>query len=411
METTHPWPEGPSTTWKKLIEELDEGRDFATQLKSEGPSTTRKKLIEVLDEGRDFATQLKSEGPSTTRKKLIEELDEGRDIATQLKSLLHKRLEITHDHASPSPSPDELVSKIMRSFTESLSILSCKSVEVIHRNLAVSHAASHCDDPRSDDYDYFHDSDDSGGSDDSGENRKRPTPKDRRGCYKGRMKDAGTFEVPLSQAKTDLGLQSQAGNWNKSSEVGPAYTVPERDQESTQSALTQLTGSRDSEGVGDAETIEGGNGANPKRRMKDAGTFEFPLSQAKTDLGLQSQAGNWNRSSQVVPAYTVPERDQEPTQTALTRLTGSSDSEGEGDAETIEEGNGSNPKGRMKDAGISEVPLSHKTVAEPKIMVGKGNPYQGVIILSPPSPNRTVPNPMFDLRYPLFGVGTGFVKD
>ena len=31
----------------------------------------------------------------------------------------------------------------------------------------------------------------------------------------------------------------------------------------------------------------------------------------------------------------------------------------------------------MKDAGTSEVPLSHKTVAEPKIMVGKGNPYQG----------------------------------
>ena len=31
----------------------------------------------------------------------------------------------------------------------------------------------------------------------------------------------------------------------------------------------------------------------------------------------------------------------------------------------------------MKDAGTSEVPLSHKTMVEPKIMVGKGNPYQG----------------------------------
>ena len=31
----------------------------------------------------------------------------------------------------------------------------------------------------------------------------------------------------------------------------------------------------------------------------------------------------------------------------------------------------------MKDSGTSGVPLSHKTVAEPKIMVGKGNPYQG----------------------------------
>ena len=121
-----------------------------------------------------------SEGPSTTRKKVIKELVEGRDFATQLKFILHKPLEITHDHASPSPSPSpsphELASKIMRSFTETLSVLtsSCESGEVIHRNLAVSHAASHCDDPRSDD------------SDDSGESRKRPTPKDRRGCYKRR---------------------------------------------------------------------------------------------------------------------------------------------------------------------------------------------------------------------------------
>ena len=69
-----------------------------------------------------------------------------------------------------------------------------------------------------------------------------------------------------SQAKPDLGLQSQAGNWNKSSQVVPAYIVPERDQESTQTTLTQLTGSRDSEGVGDAKTIEEGNGPNPKRR-------------------------------------------------------------------------------------------------------------------------------------------------
>ena len=109
---------------------------------------------------------------------MIGELVEGRDFATQLKSILHKPLEITHDHASPSPSPSphELASKIMRSFTETLSVLtsSCESGEVIHRNLAVSDAASHCDDPRSDD------------SDDSGESRKRPTPKDRRGCYKRR---------------------------------------------------------------------------------------------------------------------------------------------------------------------------------------------------------------------------------
>ena len=68
------------------------------------------------------------------------------------------------------------------------------------------------------------------------------------------------------KTKPDLGFKSQAGNWTKSSQVVPAYAVPERDQESAQTALTQLTGSRDSEGVGNAEKIEEGNGPNPKRR-------------------------------------------------------------------------------------------------------------------------------------------------
>ena len=45
----------------------------------------------------------------------------------------------------------------------------------------------------------------------------------------------------------------------------PAYTVLERDQESTQIALTRLTGSRDSEGEDDVETIEEVDGPNPKR--------------------------------------------------------------------------------------------------------------------------------------------------
>ena len=69
-----------------------------------------------------------------------------------------------------------------------------------------------------------------------------------------------------SQAKPNLGLQSQARNWSKSSQVVPAYSIPERDQESTQTALTRLTRSRDSEGEGDAETIEEGDEPNPKRR-------------------------------------------------------------------------------------------------------------------------------------------------
>ncbi|KAM3713894.1 hypothetical protein ACB098_01G293500 [Castanea mollissima] len=110
----------------------------------------------------------------------------------------------------------------------------------------------------------------------------------------------------------------------------------------------------------------------PNKRAKEGSDLSGNTnSQAKPDLGLQNQAGNWNKSSQVVPAYTVPERDQESTQTAPTQLTGSSDSEEEGDAETREEGGGDepNPKRRMTDAGTSEVPLSHKTVTEPKIIV------------------------------------------
>ena len=63
---------------------------------------------------------------------------------------------------------------------------------------------------------------------------------------------------------------------------------------------------------------------------------------------MQNQAGNWNKSSQVVPAYSVPERDQESTQTAPTQLTGSSDSEEEGDAETREEGGGDEPNPKRR---------------------------------------------------------------
>ena len=57
------------------------------------------------------------------------------------------------------------------------------------------------------------------------------------------------------------------------------------------------------------------------KRAKESSDLSGNInSQAKTDLGLQNQAGNWNKSSQVVPAYIVPERDQESTQLALTRL-------------------------------------------------------------------------------------------
>lgn len=87
----------------------------------------------------------------------------------------------------------------------------------------------------------------------------------------------------------------------------------------------------------------------PNKRAKEGSDLSGNTnSQAKSDLGLQNQAGNWNKSSQVVPAYSVPERDQESTQTAPTQLTGSSDSEEEGDAETREEGGGDEPNPKRR---------------------------------------------------------------
>jgi hypothetical protein len=87
----------------------------------------------------------------------------------------------------------------------------------------------------------------------------------------------------------------------------------------------------------------------PNRRAKENSDLNGNInSQAKPDLGFQSQAGNLNKLSEVVPAYSVPERDQESTQTAPTQLPGSSDSEEEGDAETREEGDGDEPNPKRR---------------------------------------------------------------
>ncbi|KAL0013070.1 hypothetical protein SO802_000139 [Lithocarpus litseifolius] len=152
-----------------------------------------------------------------------------------------------------------------------------------------------------------------------------------------------------SQAKPDLVLQSLSGNMNILSEFAPAYSVPEKNQEFTVSTQTK----RDREEEGHvSEIVYRGVHNHSKhqyriKREKEGIDLSGNInSQAKPDLGLQSQAGNWSKSSQVVRAYLVPERDQESTQTALTQLTGSRDSEGEGDAETIEAGDEPNPKRR-----------------------------------------------------------------
>lgn len=115
----------------------------------------------------------------SNHKRLIKELVEGKKTATELQMLLQKPF---GDHGSASA--EELVVKIMTSFTESLFVLAAEKKnpgdghedhqsgafgEVYQIKPEPSH--SHCDD-RS--------------SGDSGESRKGQGSKDRRGCYKRR---------------------------------------------------------------------------------------------------------------------------------------------------------------------------------------------------------------------------------
>ncbi|KAF5457108.1 hypothetical protein F2P56_021239 [Juglans regia] len=108
----------------------------------------------------------------------------------------------------------------------------------------------------------------------------------------------------------------------------------------------------------------------PNRRAKEGSDLNVNI-QAKSDLCPQSRAGNQNKSSETVSAYSVPQVDQESTGAGALKLPGSSDSEEEGDVEARGEGDldEPNPKRRITDTGTSEVTLRHKTVTEPKIIV------------------------------------------
>ncbi|KAI4306968.1 hypothetical protein L6164_030203 [Bauhinia variegata] len=109
-----------------------------------------------------------------TVKRVIRELVQGQESATQLKGLVQKQSGV-----DGSLSAEELVAKILRSFTESLSVLTATGVEVSQNFPAVSgengsQKVGSCNDR---------------GFEYSGESRKRSSPettKDRRGCYKRR---------------------------------------------------------------------------------------------------------------------------------------------------------------------------------------------------------------------------------
>lgn len=77
-----------------------------------------------------------------------------------------------------------------------------------------------------------------------------------------------------SQYKAEIGSQGQVGSLNRPGETVPASSVSGMDQETTQAMALQVTGSSDSEEVGDAETRvkeddndDGDDEPNPKRRQ------------------------------------------------------------------------------------------------------------------------------------------------
>ncbi|KAJ1387528.1 WRKY domain [Sesbania bispinosa] len=132
------------------------------------------------------------ESVSEKRKRIIKELVQGQEYATQLKFLLQKPID-----SDGSPSAKELVANVLRSFTETLSVMTTSSEaagdEVADQNIADSgeDGTSSNDIPLR--------------SEDSTESRKRLLPsetnKDRRGSYK-RRKTEQTVSI-VSQTTDD----------------------------------------------------------------------------------------------------------------------------------------------------------------------------------------------------------------
>ncbi|KAF3447904.1 hypothetical protein FNV43_RR08611 [Rhamnella rubrinervis] len=121
------------------------------------------------------------ENLATSRKRVVVELMEGRELANQLQSVIAKS-EATGGGSS-SLSAEDLVTKIMKSFSNSLSILNVnEDDEVSVSQIPVgSRVDSACLDARK--------------SEDSGEScRSTSTVKDRRGCYK-RRRTSETWKI------------------------------------------------------------------------------------------------------------------------------------------------------------------------------------------------------------------------
>ncbi|KAL7229313.1 hypothetical protein ACSBR2_007921 [Camellia fascicularis] len=137
-----------------------------------------------------MGTFLPEKSCSSNRKRAVEEMIKGRDVATQLQNLLQKPC-----GGDGSVLAEELVVEILRSFTQTLFLMSSccdESGEVCQIPATTTQVGSpSCG---------------GGGGDlrsvDSGESSKMPAVKDRRGCYK-RKKNTSETWITVSPTMED----------------------------------------------------------------------------------------------------------------------------------------------------------------------------------------------------------------
>ncbi|XP_019053458.1 PREDICTED: probable WRKY transcription factor 3 isoform X2 [Nelumbo nucifera] len=111
----------------------------------------------------------------------------------------------------------------------------------------------------------------------------------------------------------------------------------------------------------------------PNKRAKESGNSNASLSlQGKPEFGSRVQSGNLNGPNENITSSSLYRKEQESSQATPEQLSGSSDGEEVGDAETrVDEGDDDEPdsKRRHIEAKVSEPASSHRTVTEPRIIV------------------------------------------
>ncbi|KAK4358044.1 hypothetical protein RND71_023654 [Anisodus tanguticus] len=104
------------------------------------------------------------------------------------------------------------------------------------------------------------------------------------------------------------------------------------------------------------------------KRSKESGNYNL---QGPYELGSEGLAGKFNKPKEGEPSYSLRMKDQESSQ-ANDQISGSSDSEEVGNAETRVDGRDNDEresKRRAVEVQTSEAACSHRTVAEPRIIV------------------------------------------